>query len=110
MGDVQRAREEHANVMHLAIVRAGDRLDALRPAPAGLHGHAGDARPAHANDLDLRLVGRPRLVWRRKVTHLQPGHQILLVLWTGPAAILNPRSPADTSLCQPKPCFRRLSR
>src|SRR5512133_132610 len=41
VGDVQRARQEHADVVRLAAVRADDRLDAIRPAPAGLQGHAG---------------------------------------------------------------------
>ena len=75
--------------MNLAVVRAGHRLDAVRPAPARLQRHAGRARPAHAHDVDPRLVGRPCLVGRREVTHFQPGHRILLASWTTPLTILN---------------------
>src|SRR5207237_6290877 len=63
-------------------LRAAGRLHALRPAPARLQGHTGRTRPAHPDDVDLGLVGRPRLVGRREVTHLQTGHGTLLASWT----------------------------
>src|SRR5262249_41574392 len=98
MGDVHRPGQDHADMVHLAALRAGDRLDALRPAPTRLQGHAGSTRPTHADYLDLRLVGAPRLVGRRQVTTSQPGHWTLLLSWMDPAAILN-RRPFCANLC-----------
>jgi hypothetical protein len=62
VGDLHRARLQQTDVVGLAALASRDRLDALRPSPAGLQAHARRIRTAHANHLDRRLVRRPSLV------------------------------------------------
>src|SRR5512133_2440376 len=61
----------------LAPLASDDRLDALRPFPSGLQRHAGRACPTHPHDLDLRLVGRPGLIWRVEAACFHTGHRSL---------------------------------
>src|SRR4029078_810317 len=61
----------------LAAVTADDGLDALRPLPAGLGGHAADEVAVDVDDLELGLVRRPHLVGRieallRDGSHARP--------------------------------------
>src|SRR5262249_31157188 len=60
--DAHRARLQQTDVVALAALASHDRLDALRPAPAGLQPHTRRIRAAHANNLDRRLVRRPSFV------------------------------------------------
>src|SRR4029453_11110216 len=61
---VDGARDDHAHVVGLAVVGAGDGLDALRPLPAGLERDPGRLDAVEVDDRDRRLVGRADLVGR----------------------------------------------
>src|SRR5262245_41233395 len=77
VGDAHRARLQNADVPQLTALASHDRLDALRPAPSWLQHHARRARSTQPDDLDLRLLGRPRLIRRIETPSFHTGHRTL---------------------------------
>src|SRR5829696_9667558 len=83
VGDLHRARLQQTDVVGLAALASHDRLDALRPSPAGLQPHARRIRAAHADHLYRGLVRRPSLVGRAEIAYLHTCHLSLLRLASG---------------------------
>jgi hypothetical protein len=74
MNNVQATLLNDADVSRLTAIGSDGRFNALRPAPARLESESGSRRPAHTNNIHPRLVGRPRLIRRVEITHLNSGH------------------------------------
>src|SRR5438128_2187017 len=78
MSHGQPARLNDADMPRLATRRAGDRLYALRPLPAGLERHASDTRTARMDHVHPRLLRSPRLVGGIEIERLHTSHASLL--------------------------------
>src|SRR3954449_2216379 len=76
--DGQPTGVDNADMAGLAALSSGDGLDRFRPAPSRLECHPCGCRPGHTHDINLRLVRRPRLVWRIEVPRFHTGHGRLL--------------------------------
>src|SRR5919198_4931915 len=85
--DVDLARNDVAEVRHLAAVGARHGLDALRPPPAGLEGEAPHLVAADPDHVDLGLLRRTALVGLVEVAGLHACHRCLLGGWTQPTLI-----------------------
>src|SRR5262249_5240043 len=74
MRDVHRAGLGEAHMPYLAALGADDRLDALRPRPAGLEGHSGRPGAAPPPAGTVRLLRRPRPRRCAEIPALTPSH------------------------------------
>jgi hypothetical protein len=79
-GDVDRAGDDVPEVRRLTTVRAGHRLDAVRPPPPRLEGEATHGGVAQVDDTHARLVRGPRLVGAVHALRLDAGAR-----WSPPA-------------------------
>src|SRR5207245_7220617 len=73
--DVELTRPRARDVMLLAARASHNRLDAVRPPPAWLQGHASSRRRGKIHNIDGCLVGLPLLVGCVEALSLDSGHR-----------------------------------
>src|SRR3954464_13226750 len=83
--EVQRPGDQVTDVVDLAAIGVNNRLDALRPAPAGLESVSTNLPTSDREQLDLRFVGSACLVRGTEIACFNASHESLLILVSLPA-------------------------